>query len=135
LVRHPFQGCEHGRAGAWPLPALPAAGEVVRGPRMEIPTDMQPCPSCETTSEVTVIPDTAPNVRAWTCGACGTDWALTVVNPRSYLDQLVATVELAGARFALRALLRLADDAPGLTDTELRSRLMVLAGRAVTGSR
>jgi ribosomal protein L37AE/L43A len=102
---------------------------------MEIPTDMEPCPSCDTTSDVKVIPDTAPNVQAWKCGACGTDWAVTVINPRSYLDHLVATVELAGARFALRALLSLADDAPGLTDAELRSRLMILAGRAGKKSR
>jgi ribosomal protein L37AE/L43A len=98
---------------------------------METPTSMEPCPSCETTSDVKAIPDTAPSVQAWKCGACGTDWAVTVVNPCSYLDHLVATVELAGARFALRALLSLADDASGLADAELRSRLMILAGRAV----
>jgi hypothetical protein len=45
-------------------------------------------------------------------------------------DHLAATAELAGARSALRALLTLADDAPTLTDAELRSRLMALAGRA-----
>ncbi|HET9254284.1 MAG TPA: hypothetical protein VFO16_03655 [Pseudonocardiaceae bacterium] len=105
------------------------------GPRMEIPAGVEPCPGCGTTGEVKVIPDTAPNARAWKCGACGTDWALTVVNPRSYLDHLVATVELAGARFALRALLTLADTAPALTDADLRARLAALAGRAVTGYR
>ena len=91
--------------------------------------EIEPCPHCGTTSDVKVITDSPPNVQAWTCGTCSADWCVTVVNPRSYLDYLAATVELAGARSALRALLTLADDAPGLTDTELRTRLVALAGR------
>jgi len=91
----------------------------------------EPCPHCGSTSDVNVITGTSPKVQAWKCGACSTEWAVTVVNPRSYLDHLVATVELAGARAALRALLTLADDAPTLTDAELRSRLTALAGRSV----
>jgi hypothetical protein len=93
--------------------------------------DIEPCPCCGSTSDVKVITDTSLNVQAWICAACGAEWALTVVNPRSYLDYLAATVELAGARSALRALLTLADDAPTLSDEELRSRLTALAGRAV----
>jgi hypothetical protein len=92
--------------------------------------EVEPCPGCGATSDVKVITDASPRVQSWKCGACGTDWVVTVVNPRSYLDHLVATVELAGARSALRALLTLADDAPTLTDAELRSRLTVLAGRS-----
>jgi hypothetical protein len=91
--------------------------------------EVEPCPGCGTTSDVKVITGTSPKVQAWNCAACGTEWAVTVVNPRSYLDYLVATVELTGARSALRALLTLADDAPGLTDRELRSRLVALASR------
>ncbi|HET9256056.1 MAG TPA: hypothetical protein VFO16_12755 [Pseudonocardiaceae bacterium] len=94
-----------------------------------------PCPRCGSTRDVKVITGTSPKVQAWECGACGTEWAITAVNPRSYLDYLVATVELAGARSALRALLTLADDAPRLPDAELRSRLTALAGRAVMRSR
>jgi hypothetical protein len=94
-------------------------------------TEIDPCPHCGDTSDMQVITNTAPTAQAWKCGACGTEWAITVVNPCSYLDYLAATVELAGTRSALRALLSLADDAPGLTDAELRSRLMVLAGRPV----
>jgi hypothetical protein len=78
---------------------------------------------------VKVIPDTSPNVRAWKCGACSADWWVSVVNPRAYLDYLAATVELAEAQSAIRALLNLADDASRLTNEELRTRLTTLAGR------
>jgi hypothetical protein len=101
----------------------------------QVSAEVDPCPGCGATSEVKVITGSSPRVHAGKCGACGTEWAVTVVNPRSYLEHLVATVDLAGARFALRALLTLADDAPTFTDAELRSRLMALAGRAVMRSR
>jgi hypothetical protein len=93
-------------------------------------TDVDPCTHCGGTSDVKVIPDTSPKVQAWSCVAGGTDWCVSVVNPRVYLDHLARTVELAGARAALRATLILADQAPTLTDAELRSRLLALAGRA-----
>jgi hypothetical protein len=86
---------------------------------------------CNSTRGVTRVPCDSPKVEEWWCSVCDGRWWLSVVNPRSYLDHLVATVELAGARSALGALLTLADDAPTLTDAELRSRLTVLAGRAV----
>jgi hypothetical protein len=72
-----------------------------------------------------------PSVQAWTCTACRTDWPITVVNPRQYLDRLAATVEQLGAtRSVLRQVITLADDAPGLTDEQLRNRLVMLADRA-----
>lgn len=52
----------------------------------------------------------------------------TTVNPQPYLDRLAATVEQLGtARSILRQLIALADDAPGLTDVQLRNQLLVLA--------
>jgi ribosomal protein L37AE/L43A len=80
------------------------------------------CPHCGNTSGVQPTANTA-RVTAWSCSDCGTEWAVSVVNPRLYLDRLTATV-------AARQFVSLADDAPGLTDTELRRRLAGLAKRA-----
>ena len=55
------------------------------------------------------------------------EWVISMVNPRSFLDFLVATVELAAARSVFRELIRLADQAPGLTEEQLRLRLFALA--------
>lgn len=57
----------------------------------------------------------------------GTEWVISMVNPRPFLDLLVATVELATARSVLRELIKLADQAPGLTEEQLRFRLLALA--------
>ena len=49
-------------------------------------------------------------------------------DPLAYFDQLTATVEELGrSRWILGKILSLADDAPGLTDAQLRDRLLVLA--------
>ncbi|MDQ3765424.1 MAG: hypothetical protein M3460_29425 [Actinomycetota bacterium] len=53
-----------------------------------------------------------------------------MVNPRSFLDLLAATVDLATARSVLRELVRLADQAPGLTKEQRRFRLLMLAAYA-----
>ncbi|MGH3824930.1 MAG: hypothetical protein ACRDRA_19150 [Pseudonocardiaceae bacterium] len=50
-----------------------------------------------------------------------------MANPRPYLDRLAGAVELAAARWALRDVITLADQASGLTDGELRTRLLALA--------
>jgi hypothetical protein len=89
--------------------------------------DVNPCPSCGNASGVQVITNTPPRVRAWFCAACRTDWAIAVVNPRPFLDYLTATVELAAARSVLREVITLADQAPMLTDEQLRFRLRALA--------
>jgi hypothetical protein len=55
-------------------------------------------------------------------------------NPLAYLAQLTATVEELGrSRWVLGQLITLADDAPGLTDAQLRDRLLVLADRSRDG--
>ena len=52
-------------------------------------------------------------------------------DPLAYLDQLTATVEELGrSRWMLGQILTLADDAPGLTDAQLRDRLLVLVDRS-----
>ncbi len=93
-----------------------------------------PCPSCGTTTGVRQVTDTPPGVQAWSCEACGAEWAISVVNPRPFLDQLTATVELAAARSVLREIITLADQAPVLTDEHLRFRLVALAERAAPRS-
>ncbi|MDQ3764252.1 MAG: hypothetical protein M3460_22530 [Actinomycetota bacterium] len=49
-----------------------------------------------------------------------------MVNPRPFLDLLAATVDLAAARSTLRELIALADQAPELTEQQLRFRLLTL---------
>ena len=52
-------------------------------------------------------------------------------DPLAYLDQLTATVEETGrSRWMLGQLITLADDAPDLTDAQLRDRLFALADRS-----
>jgi hypothetical protein len=60
------------------------------------PSGVDPRPHCGATSAVTVITGTPATVRAWSCEAGGTEWAITVVPPRpqSFLDRLTATVML-----------------------------------------
>ena len=94
------------------------------------PIDLDPCPYCGGTSDVQVTPNNLPKVRGWSCTPCGGQWWITVVNPRPWLDHLTATVELAAARSVLRELITLADQAPMLTDEQLRSQLLTLAVRA-----
>ena len=90
-------------------------------------TDINPCPSCGTTTGVQSITGTFPRVRAWACAACRTKWAIAVVNPRPFLERISATVELAAARSVLREIIALADQVAGLTDEQLRVRLLALA--------
>lgn len=94
------------------------------------PSDDDACPGCGTTHGVQPQP-APPNVDAWTCTACGMDWAITVVNPHlrpAYLTDLAAAAEEIGRlRWTLRAIITLATDAPQLADVELRERLVALA--------
>jgi hypothetical protein len=54
-----------------------------------------------------------------------------VVNPQLHFDRLAATVEQLGV---LRQVIALADQAPVLTDEQLRFRLLALAEHAVPRS-
>jgi transposase-like protein len=89
------------------------------------------CPGCGETAGVQPTPGISPRVKAWSCTACRTDWAITTVNPQPYCDRLAATVEQLGAtRSLLRQVITLADNAATLSDKELRDRLLALADRA-----
>jgi hypothetical protein len=66
-------------------------------------------------------------------------WAVSVVQPRTagrpaYLTDLGAAAEELGRRgWFLEQVIALADAAPGLTDGQLRTRLLALAERARCG--
>lgn len=87
-------------------------------------TNIDPCPYCGSITDVRPITSTPSKVWAWSCAACGTQWAVSVVNPRPYLDRLTAAV-------LLRQMLVLADQAPSLQDDQLRARLAALAATVV----
>jgi hypothetical protein len=77
----------------------------------------QACPGCGDTTGVQPTPGISPTLKAWSCTACRTNWAITVANPQPYFDQLAATVEqLGAARSVLRHVITLADDASALPD-------------------
>jgi ribosomal protein L37AE/L43A len=92
-------------------------------------SEVDPCPYCGTTTGVQPITSNPPKVQAWSCAACGTQWAVSVVNPRPWIDHLTAAVELAAARSLLRQIVDLASEAPRLSDTQLRTQLLALVGR------
>ena len=95
--------------------------------------DDSPCPYCGITTGVQPTP-APPTVTAWTCTECGTDWAISVVNPHlrtNYPADLAATAEeVRRLRWTLREIITLATDAPQLVDVELRTRLLTLASEA-----
>jgi hypothetical protein len=51
------------------------------------PTEARPCPGCGALHGVQPTP-APPRVTAWTCTACGMDWATAVVNPLSIVGVL-----------------------------------------------
>jgi hypothetical protein len=91
------------------------------------PTGVDSCPQCGMTSGVQRSTEISPRVRVWGGAGCGTRWAATVIRSQLYLDHLAAVVELAAARSVLRDVITLADQAPRLTDEQLKFRLVMLA--------
>jgi hypothetical protein len=58
-------------------------------------------------------------------------WAITTVNAQPYLNRLTATAaRLTAVRCLSRRLHALAEEAPMITNEELRDRLLTLADRA-----
>jgi hypothetical protein len=89
------------------------------------------CPGCRKTVDVRQVLATPPGVYEGACSGCGMGWAITTVNPQPYLDRLTAAVErLTAARSLSRRLHALAEEAPMITNEELRDRLLALADRA-----
>jgi ribosomal protein L37AE/L43A len=99
------------------------------------PGSVDQCPHCGATGGVQRIAGTSPEVRAWGCAECGTQWAITLVHTQLCWNRLAAAADLTAARSVLRDVITLADQAPGLTDEQLRHWLAGLAGVAARGSR
>jgi len=57
------------------------------------------------------------------------------VNPRPYLEYLAGWVEVAAARSMLRQVIALAEQAPALSDEQVRARLVDLARTVRPGCR
>jgi hypothetical protein len=110
-------------------PKIPAGRRSSHSPRHAPGARPVPCPYCGATSGVRQTSDTG-RIQAWACDRCATDWAFTVPDSRTaaLLDDLGAVAqEIGRLRWTLRQVVTLADDAVGLTDVELRTRLLALA--------
>ncbi|MGH4010266.1 MAG: hypothetical protein ACRDTH_19265 [Pseudonocardiaceae bacterium] len=111
---------EHDRARTWLLPVMQ---HQHYDPHPEDPVMAEECPGCHTTDQVRCTGN-PPNTRAW---ACGMGWAVSVVNQHlrdragGYAEQTEAL------RWYLQQIITLAEEAPELTDEELRTRLHALA--------
>lgn len=92
------------------------------------------CPACGATTGVLRTTGTARSIQTWSCTMCGLNWVLSVVNPHLRPAHLAGLAAAAGEiwrlRHALRQVITLADDAPTLTDEQLRDRLLTLASAA-----
>ncbi len=77
------------------------------------------------------ITGTSPKAQAWSCTACGLNWAITIVNPKprpAYLADLgAAAQEIGRLRWTLRQVVMLADEMSKPTDVEPRDRLLAFA--------
>ncbi len=108
-----------------------SASMIEQGPST-VSARLTSCPGCGQIEGVKQTSST-PRVAAWKC-RCGMSWAVSLVNHGqrpAYFELLAATVEQLGAtRSVLRQVIALAGDAPGLTDAQLRDRLLALADRA-----
>ncbi|MGH3721459.1 MAG: hypothetical protein ACRDRI_21945 [Pseudonocardiaceae bacterium] len=91
------------------------------------------CPGCGATTGVLRTTGTAPTIQTWSCTTCGLNWVISVVNPHlrpAHLADPAAAGEIGRLHWALRQVITLADDAPTLTDEQLRDRLLTLAFHA-----
>jgi transposase-like protein len=88
------------------------------------------CPYCRTCDGVRRTAGTG-RIHGWVCDHCDTSWAYTVPDTRAAVvlttDLGAAAQEIGRLRWTLRQVVMLADDAPGLTNEQLRSRLLKLA--------
>lgn len=95
-------------------------------------TAPQACPCCGASHRIWQTADTG-RTQAWTCQRCGTNWAVCLVGSGSRaaarLSEVDAvTQEIRWLRGTLHQLIALADEATGLSDHQLRARLLALAG-------
>ncbi|MGH3810484.1 MAG: hypothetical protein ACRDRU_28460 [Pseudonocardiaceae bacterium] len=99
-------------------------------PCRDDPGTAESCPGCGATTGVLRTTGATPTIQTWSCTTCGLNWVLSVVNPHlrsAHLAGLAAAGEIGRLRHALRQVITLADDAPTLTDKQLRDRLLTLA--------
>jgi transposase-like protein len=96
------------------------------------------CPGCERSDGVEQT-SAAPRAQAWHCSRCDLNWAISVVNPlplpAPLADLAAAAEEIDRLRWALGQVITLTDQAPGLTDAQLRERLLALADHMRGGER
>ncbi len=123
-----------GRAAAeLPPSTIAPRARPVPPPTVTMTTATDPtseaCPGCRQTEGVQLTSAT-PRVTAWTC-TCGLSWATSVVNqhlrPQYPVSIAAALDEITRLRRILAQIITLADDAPTLTDDQLRDRLITLA--------
>jgi transposase-like protein len=117
-------------------PQIPAGRRSSHSPRPAPGARPVPCPCCGITSSVRQTSDTG-RIQAWACDHCNTDWAFTVPDSRTaaLLGDLGAPAqEIGRLRRVLRQVVMLADNAPGLTDEQLRARLLAVAVTIDPGS-
>jgi ribosomal protein L37AE/L43A len=90
------------------------------------------CPYCRTSDRIRQTSDT-DRVQAWSCDHCGTDWAYSLPDTRAAVlpttDLGAVAQEIGRLRWIVRQLCALVDDAPTITNAELRDRLLALAVR------
>lgn len=79
--------------------------------------DVGSCLFCDATNGVQPKPGAVPKVQAW---------AVTVANPLPHPGLVHLGRDLAAARSVLRGVITLAEQAPELSDEQLRSRLAAL---------
>ena len=79
---------------------------------------------CSSGAGVRPGPGTTPKVQAWTSAGYGVRWAITVAGPRWWPGHL--SKEAAVVRLVLWGVVILAEQAPNLSDEQVRSRLVAL---------
>jgi len=103
-------------------------------PCRDAPGTAESCPGCGAITGVLRTTGIAPTIQTWSCTTCGLNWVISVVNPHlrpAHLADLTAAAEDIGRlRHTLRQVITLADDAPTLTDQQLRDRLLTLVSDA-----
>ncbi|MGH3717640.1 MAG: hypothetical protein ACRDRI_02165 [Pseudonocardiaceae bacterium] len=102
-------------------------------PCLDVHDTAESCPGCGTTTGVLRTTGTTPTIRTWSCTTCGLNWVISTVNPHlrpTHLADPAAAGEIGRLRHTLRQVITLADDAPTLTDQQLRDRLLTLASDA-----
>jgi hypothetical protein len=74
---------------------------------------------------------TSPEVSAWSCAACGTQWAISNIRPQFSFARFAAAVQQLGCAWSiLREVIALVGEIPGLSEDQLRTRLVGLGDRA-----